>query len=271
MIKALRNCRHGARGIIHGSVGAHNAAVRTFGTNEVPAVAAELENADPATIIKKAFTTFGKDCAISFSGAEDVVLVEYAKQAGVPFRVFSLDTGRLHPETYQLFQDVENHYQIKIEYMFPDTAEVEALVRQKGMFSFYEDGHKECCTVRKVGPLKRQLSTLKAWITGVRKDQSVTRVDLPVVQVDGVFPGQNGGSLIKFNPLANQSSADVWNLIQEKGVPYNKVHEKGFISIGCEPCTKAVLPTQHERLGRWWWEDSTKKECGLHAKADKIG
>lgn len=229
-----------------------------------------METADPTAIMKKALETFGNDVAISFSGAEDVVLLEHAKATGLPYRVFSLDTGRLHPETYQLFDDVEKHYGIKIEYTFPESAEVENLVRNKGMFSFFEDGHKECCTIRKVGPLRKQLGTLKAWITGVRKDQSVTRVDLPVVQEDGVFKGVGGGPLIKWNPLSNQSSADVWNTITTNDVPYNKMHEKGFISIGCEPCTKAVLPTQHERLGRWWWEDSTKKECGLHAKAEKI-
>lgn len=272
-MKTLRNsCIRAVRSAVQGQgsfVGVPPG-IRAFSASDAQKMATELEGADPTTIVKAAFNQFGQDCAISFSGAEDVVLIEHAKAAGLPFRVFSLDTGRLHPETYRLFEDVENHFKIKIEYMFPETAAVEALVRQKGMFSFYEDGHKECCTIRKVGPLKRQLNTLKAWITGVRKDQSVTRVDLPVVQVDGVFKGQNDGPLIKFNPLANQSSADVWKTIVDNGVPYNKIHEKGFISIGCEPCTQTVLPTQHERLGRWWWEDSTKKECGLHAKEDKI-
>nr|ABV44411.1 adenosine 5'-phosphosulfate reductase [Euglena gracilis] len=244
--------------------------LRAFSTNDVPIIAKQLDAADPQTIIKKALETFGSDCAISFSGAEDVVLIEHASKTGLPFRVFSLDTGRLHPQTYKLFDDVENHYKIRIEYMFPDSAEVEQLVRKKGMFSFYEDGHKECCGVRKVGPLKRQLGTLKAWITGVRKDQSETRVALPVVQVDEVFKGKDGGPLIKWNPLSNQTSSDVWKTITDSGVPFNSLHQDGFISIGCQPCTRPVLPTQHERLGRWWWEDASKKECGLHAKAEKI-
>lgn len=261
MLKSIRAAQSG-RSIFN--------SLRYLSTSDVASLAAKLEKDHPQAIIQCALETFGRDCAISFSGAEDVVLLEHASKTGVPFRVFSLDTGRLHPETYAFFNEVENHYNIKIEYMFPESSEVESLVRQKGLFSFYEDGHKECCTVRKVGPLKRQLGTLKAWITGVRKDQSETRVDLPVVQVDGVFRGQNGGPLIKWNPLSNQTSSDVWKTITESGIPANKLHEAGFISIGCQPCTRPVLPTQHERLGRWWWEDATKKECGLHAKAEKI-
>eukprot|EP00879_Flechtneria_rotunda_P007673 GHRR01008046.1.p1 GENE.GHRR01008046.1~~GHRR01008046.1.p1 ORF type:complete len:356 (+),score=134.42 GHRR01008046.1:885-1952(+) len=215
-----------------------------------------------------ALKTFGSDIAIAFSGAEDVALVEYAHLTGRPYRVFSLDTGRLNPETYQLFDAVEKHYGIHIEYTFPDAQETMELVRTKGMFSFYEDGHQECCRVRKVRPLRRQLKTLKAWITGQRKDQSPgTRMAVPVVEVDPVFEGVEGGpgSLIKYNPLSNMSSAEVWNFLRVMGVPTNKLHACGYISIGCEPCTRAVLPNQHEREGRWWWEDATAKECGLHS------
>jgi adenylyl-sulfate reductase (glutathione) len=262
MMKMLRGAIFQANRVnIHG---------RTFSSTEITSLAKQLESADPQTVIQKALEVFGQNIAISFSGAEDVVLVEHASKTGLPFRVFSLDTGRLHPETYEYFNDVENHYKIKIEYMFPNSADVEALVRQKGLFSFRADGHKECCTIRKVAPLTRQLGSLKAWITGVRKDQSETRVDLPIVQVDGVFKGEGGGPLIKWNPLANQSSKDVWTTITDRGVPFNKLHVKGFTSIGCEPCTRPILPTQHERLGRWWWEDAQKKECGLHAKAEKL-
>eukprot|EP01007_Sphenomonas_quadrangularis_P000995 NODE_1871_length_739_cov_116.102899_g1571_i0.p1 GENE.NODE_1871_length_739_cov_116.102899_g1571_i0~~NODE_1871_length_739_cov_116.102899_g1571_i0.p1 ORF type:complete len:167 (+),score=49.55 NODE_1871_length_739_cov_116.102899_g1571_i0:28-528(+) len=161
---------------------------------------------------------------------------------------------------------VEKHYGIHIEYCFPPANEVEALVRAKGMFSFYQDSHAECCAIRKVAPLKKQLSGLKAWITGQRKDQSTTRTALPVVQVDPVFSGQDDGLLIKWNPLSNTSSIDVWNTIRKNSVPFNQLHAKGFVSIGCEPCTRPTLPTQHEREGRWWWEDAANKECGLHQK-----
>lgn len=201
------------------------------------------------------------------SGAEDVALIEYAHLTGRPYRVFSLDTGRLNPETYQFFDTVEKHYGIHIEYMFPDSVEVQALVRSKGLFSFYEDGHQECCRVRKVRPLRRALKGLRAWITGQRKDQSPgTRSEVPVVQVDPVFEGMDGGagSLVKWNPVANVEGGDVWNFLRAMNVPVNSLHSQGYISIGCEPCTRSVLPGQHEREGRWWWEDAKAKECGLH-------
>ncbi|KAG6416488.1 hypothetical protein SASPL_123918 [Salvia splendens] len=230
-------------------------------------LAKELENSSPLEIMDKALEKFGNDIAIAFSGAEDVALLEYARLTGRPFRVFSLDTGRLNPETYKFFDEVEKHYGIRIEYMFPDAAEVQDLVRSKGLFSFYEDGHQECCRVRKVRPLRRALKGLRAWITGQRKDQSPgTRSEIPVVQVDPVFEGLEGGvgSLVKWNPVANAKGDNVWSFLRTMDVPVNSLHAKGYISIGCEPCTRAVLPGQHEREGRWWWEDAKAKECGLH-------
>jgi len=225
----------------------------------------DLSAASPTDVIAHVLKTYGKDAAISFSGAEDVLLIEYAAQTGLPFRVFSLDTGRLHAETYRFFQAVEERYRLHIEYCFPQAEAVEKLVRAKGMFSFYQDGHKECCDIRKVDPLRRQLSGLKAWVTGQRRDQSPTRGAVPVSQVDPVFKGLGGGELMKFNPLANTSLNDVWFAIRALNVPFNPLHEKGFVSLGCEPCTKPILPSQHEREGRWWWEEGTKKECGLHS------
>ncbi|XP_010434096.1 PREDICTED: 5'-adenylylsulfate reductase 3, chloroplastic [Camelina sativa] len=230
-------------------------------------LAKRLENASPLEIMDKALEKFGNDIAIAFSGAEDVALIEYAHLTGRPYRVFSLDTGRLNPETYRLFDTVEKHYGIRIEYMFPDAVEVQALVRNKGLFSFYEDGHQECCRIRKVRPLRRALKGLRAWITGQRKDQSPgTRSEIPVVQVDPVFEGLDGGagSLVKWNPVANVEGNDVWNFLRTMDVPVNTLHTAGYVSIGCEPCTRAVLPGQHEREGRWWWEDAKAKECGLH-------
>lgn len=146
--------------------------------------------------------------------------------------------------------------------------EVVDLVREKGLFSFYEDGHGECCRVRKVRPLRRQLSGLRAWITGQRKDQSPgTRQEVPAVQEDPVFEGTAGGpgSLVKYNPLTDMSGREVWAFLRAMGVPTNALHAQGYVSIGCEPCTRPVLPNQHEREGRWWWEDATQKECGLHS------
>jgi len=227
-------------------------------------LASELTALSAPAIIDRALAEFGDEIAISFSGAEDVLLIEYAKQSGRRFRVFSLDTARLHPETYRYFATVEQHYGLRIEYCFPDAAAVERLVRAKGLFSFYQDGHQECCGVRKVEPLRRQLSGLRAWITGQRRDQSPTRGTVPIVQRDPAFTGVGGGPLVKFNPLADTSGSDVWFALRGLGVPTNPLHERGFVSIGCEPCTKAILPSQHEREGRWWWEEATKKECGLH-------
>ncbi|KAH9749549.1 5'-adenylylsulfate reductase 1 [Citrus sinensis] len=242
-------------------------AEKVEGEEDFEQFAKELENASPLEIMDRALEKFGNDIAIAFSGAEDVALIEYAHLTGRPFRVFSLDTGRLNPETYRFFDEVEKHFGIRIEYMFPDAVEVQALVRSKGLFSFYEDGHQECCRVRKVRPLRRALKGLRAWITGQRKDQSPgTRSEIPVVQVDPVFEGLEGGvgSLVKWNPVANVKGNDIWNFLRTMDVPINSLHSQGYISIGCEPCTRPVLPGQHEREGRWWWEDAKAKECGLH-------
>jgi phosphoadenosine phosphosulfate reductase len=228
------------------------------------AAAAGYDRQDPREILALAMREYAPDLAISFSGAEDVVLVDMAMQIGGTFRVFTLDTGRLHPETYQFLEKVRDHYGIRIEAFFPQPEAVQALVQEKGLFSFYQDGHKECCGIRKVEPLVRALSTSRAWVTGQRKDQSPgTRGDVPVVQLDPTF-GSPGRPLVKFNPLSNWTSRQVWTYIRDRAVPFNALHDRGFVSIGCEPCTRAVHPGQHEREGRWWWEEETKKECGLH-------
>lgn len=234
---------------------------------DITSLDAELSRESPQTILGRALDLFD-NIAISFSGAEDVVLIDIAHRLGKPFKVFSLDTGRLHPETYQFLDRVRTHYGVAIEVMYPDAAAVEALVAEKGLFSFIEDGHQECCGIRKVAPLRRKLGTLDAWVTGQRKDQNpATRASVPVAQVDGAF-STGDRELVKFNPLANWTSADVWMYIRSYEVPYNALHERGFVSIGCEPCTRPVLPQQHEREGRWWWENADKKECGLHAVND---
>jgi len=195
--------------------------------DHIDALASEYADKSPSEILELALNQEG-EIAISFSGAEDVVLIDMAANLGKPFRVFSLDTGRLHPETYQFIETVRKR-------------------------------------IRKVQPLRKKLATLDGWITGQRKDQSPgTRTEIPVIQSDVGFSGP-GKQLIKYNPLANWSSAEVWSYIRMMEVPYNPLHERGFISIGCEPCTRPVLPNQHEREGRWWWEEATHKECGLHA------
>jgi phosphoadenosine phosphosulfate reductase len=239
------------------------AAAGSMSTQELARLDAELSRADPQLIVHTALEHFGAECAIAWSGAEDVVLIDLAARTGLPFSVFCLDTGRLHPETYRFIDKVRSHYGVEIELMSPDAPALQAFVRKKGLFSFYEEGHSECCGVRKVEPLRRALATRRSWMTGQRRDQSPTRADVRVVQEDRAFSGTSG-SLVKWNPLANWSSARVWEHIRTHEIPYNELHERGFVSIGCEPCTRPVLPGQHERAGRWWWEDATKKECGLH-------
>jgi len=224
----------------------------------------DMQGRDPQSVLSWALDHYEK-IAISFSGAEDVVLVDMATRFRGDVQVFSLDTGRLHPETCRFLEEVRQHYGIRLEILFPDFDLVQALVQKKGLFSFHREGHKECCAVRKVEPLRRKLDSLDAWITGQRMDQSPgTRAAIPLVQRDPSFSTEDH-ALIKFNPLANWTSDEVWAYIRENDVPYNSLHERGYISIGCEPCTRPVLPNQHEREGRWWWEDTAAKECGLHA------
>ena len=220
-------------------------------------------------LLQNALNTFEPGrIALSFSGAEDIVLIDLVHKLDLQVDVFSLDTGRLHEETYQFLETVREHYRLPIELVYPDPQGVQALVKEKGLFSFYRDGHGECCEVRKVEPLRRKLAGLDAWITGQRQDQSVTRGSVPLREEDTVFGGPTAdadrGGLIKFNPLSEWSSADVWAYIREQQVPYNPLHDQGYISIGCQPCTRSVGPFEHERAGRWWWEEATKKECGLH-------
>jgi phosphoadenosine phosphosulfate reductase len=232
------------------------------------ALADEYATRTPQQILELALREFGPDVGLAFSGAEDVVLIDMVVKLGLPCTIFSLDTGRLHPETYQFFEKVRTHYGVALEIVMPEPLTVQRLVREKGLFSFYQDGHSECCGVRKVEPLTRALAPLGAWVTGQRKDQSPgTRANVPVVQLDKTFSTPER-PLVKFNPLSHWTSRQVWDYIEIYDVPFNALHARGFISIGCEPCTRATTPNQHERAGRWWWEEATKKECGLHLGAN---
>lgn len=230
----------------------------------IQALNIELDNKQPREILKSIYSAVD-NLAISFSGAEDVVLIDMTSKLGLKPAVFTLDTGRLHPETLQFIQTVMDHYAIKINILTPAAAAVQKLTYEKGLFSFYADGHKECCGIRKVAPLKQHLSTLSGWITGQRRDQSeATRNDLSVVELDASFKGKDA-ELIKFNPLCHWSSEQVWSYIRALDVPFNPLHNRGFNSIGCEPCTRPTLPHQNPREGRWWWEEADNKECGLHS------
>lgn len=233
--------------------------------SDLEALNSRHTSSSPQAILQETFNLWPNPL-LSFSGAEDVVIVAMSVKLRTNPAVFTLDTGRLHPETYRYLDKVREHYALSLEVLTPDAQQLQSLVHQKGLFSFYKDGHEECCSIRKVGPLRRRLATAEAWVTGQRRDQSLTRTDVPVFQIDPAF-STSKRQLIKINPLANWSSAEVWNYIRMFDVPYNPLHDQGYISIGCEPCTRAIGPNQHEREGRWWWEEATVKECGLHNRS----
>ncbi len=198
--------------------------------------------------------------ASSFS-LEDAVVLDLLISIRKDARVFALDTGRLNPETYECAEALSRRYGIAIEWYFPKYEAVENLERGKGLFSFKEsvENRKECCGIRKVEPLNRALGGLRAWITGQRREQSVTRSELAVVETDA-----SHGGMAKFNPLAAWSLTDLWNYSREKKIPYNRLYDMGYTSIGCAPCTRAIEPGEDQRAGRWWWENPEHKECGLH-------
>jgi len=224
----------------------------------------EFADKRPNALIKYALSQH-EEIAISFSGAEDVVLIDMAVSINPNVKIFTLDTGRLNPETYEFIEKVRKHYGIQIDIRTPDQQALQNFVKEKGLFSFYEDGHQQCCGIRKIEPLKQTLATLDAWITGQRRDQSPgTRSNIELIELDTAFKGR-GEQLIKYNPLAHWKSAQVWEYIKLFDVPFNRLHEQGYVSIGCAPCTRPTLPNQHEREGRWWWENQEHKECGLHA------
>ncbi|WP_293764077.1 phosphoadenylyl-sulfate reductase [uncultured Aquitalea sp.] len=208
------------------------------------------------------------DAALANSyGAEDMVLTDLIARLVLPLQVFSLDTGRLPAETYELMQQVGEHYPaVPVKVYFPDTAATEAYVNAHGVNAFYRsvELRKSCCHIRKIEPLKRALAGRSAWITGLRREQSPTRQDL----ADREFDADNG--LMKFNPLIDWTETDVWAYIRERGVPYNALHDRRYPSIGCAPCTRAITVGEDVRAGRWWWENPESKECGLHVKASPL-
>ncbi|WP_080904351.1 phosphoadenylyl-sulfate reductase [Parabacteroides sp. Marseille-P3160] len=204
----------------------------------------------------------GRVALASSLGLEDQVLTDMILNLDPSARIFTIDTGRLFPETYSLIDKTNMRYNTKIEVFCPDYRNVEPFVKKYGVNSFYEsvERRKECCRVRKIEPLLRALSSLDAWICGLRQEQSVTRVGEQIVEWD------KANGLIKVNPLVFWTEQQVWDYIKERNVPYNKLHDRGFPSIGCQPCTRAVAEGEDIRAGRWWWEDPKYKECGLHRR-----
>lgn len=214
-----------------------------------------------AQLLEWAGRTFADEVTIASSlGVEDQVLVHLVSNLGLPLEVFTLDTGRLFNESYDLIARNALELGVRVRPYFPDAARVEAMVGEHGVNLFYEsvELRKRCCHVRKVEPLHRALAGKRAWITGLRRTQSVTRSSLDTVEWDE----QNG--LYKLNPLADWSDDEVWDYLRSHEVPYNRLHDRGFPSIGCAPCTRAVAPGADPRSGRWWWEQPQQRECGLH-------
>lgn len=221
-----------------------------------------LENEPAETVIKWALDIFGDRVAVASSfGADDVVLIDMAVRINPGVRVFTLDTGRLPYETYDVMDRIKEKYGVNIEVCFPEKKSISRMVETQGFNLFYKgiESRQLCCRVRKVEPLKEKLRELDAWVCGLRRDQAVTRTDVKKVEIDAF-----GGDIIKLNPLTDWNEELVWDYIKKNEVPYNKLHDHNYPSIGCAPCTRAVAPGEDIRAGRWWWENPEMKECGLH-------
>ena len=222
----------------------------------------QFESKSPQEILEWAFEQFGPRVELASSfGLEDMVLIDMASKITDQFTVFTLDTGRLHEETYLTMDRTRSHYGIPIKSYFPKKEDIELLGRDKGFYSFKEslENRKECCAIRKVEPLSRALAPLQAWITGIRRDQNVTRTDIPKVAEDASHT-----SVIKINPLADWSLEQVEEYVEQNKVPINPLHKFNYPSIGCAPCTRPIKDGEDIRDGRWWWENPDHKECGLH-------
>lgn len=204
----------------------------------------------------------GKIALASSLGAEDQVLTHIVTKIDKDTEIFTLDTGRLFSESYNVIERTNERYDIKIKTYFPQSSEVEAMVNEKGINLFYTsiENRKQCCQVRKLNPLKRAFENLDVWICGLRRSQAVTRRNVQPVEWDEL------NNLLKINPLINWNEEQVWKFIKANHIPYNKLHDKGFRSIGCQPCTRAIKEGEDVRAGRWWWENPETKECGLHKR-----
>jgi phosphoadenosine phosphosulfate reductase len=228
---------------------------------QAKAYSKKLNESSPQEILNFALSEFkDKVCFASSLGLEDQVLTDMIVASGYKIRIFTLDTGRMFPETYSLMERTREKYGNVIDIIFPDYHQVEGMVNEKGVNLFYEsvENRKLCCHIRKTLPSKRILDGMSAWITGLRRSQSENRLKTEAVEWD------EEKSLFKVNPLFSWELADVWNYIRKNNIPYNPLHDKGFPTIGCQPCTRAVKEGGDIRSGRWWWEGTDKKECGLH-------
>lgn len=221
----------------------------------------------PQEVLKWSLDNLHPKIALASSfGAEDVVVIDMLMKINPTARIFTLDTGRLNQETYDVMDEIRKKYNVNIEVMFPDQNETEQMVRVNGMNLFYDSigNRKLCCGIRKVHPLNRMLVTLDGWITGLRADQTEVRLKSNRIEID-----EQHNSILKINPIIEWTWEQTWDYIKKNNIPYNKLHDRGFPSIGCEPCTRAIKPGEPLRAGRWWWESDSQKECGLHADHGK--
>ncbi len=230
---------------------------------ELKQIAPQMESNTAQEVLRWAMNTYGLRIGLASSfGPEDVILIDIMiKINKEKTRIFTLDTGRLNQETYDLMDTISKKYDLRIEVYFPEQREIEQMVQTKGMNLMYEsvENRKLCCEIRKVHSLNRALSKLDGWITGLRRDQAITRAHVEKVEID-----YSHDNMAKVNPLADWTNEMVWDYIHKNKVPYNRLHDIGYMSIGCEPCTRAIHPNEDPRSGRWWWETDTPKECGLH-------
>ena len=239
-------------------------ATQVLTETEVTKVAQQMESQGAEKVLQWGAQTFSPRIGFASSfGAEDVVVIDLLSRIKPQVILFTLDTGRLNEETYEVMDQIRERYGVSIVSYFPDKEAVEKLEQEKGFYSFRKsiENRKECCGIRKVVPLNRALAGLNAWITGLRREQAVTRSGLPKVEVDTAHRG-----IVKLNPIADWTTQQIWDHIRKNQVPYNKLHDQSFPSIGCSPCTRAIKPGEDIRAGRWWWELPEQKECGLHVK-----
>jgi phosphoadenosine phosphosulfate reductase len=223
----------------------------------------ELSGASPQQVLAFFLEKFKGKIALSTSlGIEDQVLTQMVAEIDRSTRIFTLDTGRLFPEAYDLMDRTSKKYKINMEVFFPNAHEIEEMVAQKGINLFYDsiENRKLCCRLRKLVPLARAMQGLDVWITGLRREQSVTREDMQVVEWD------ENNNMLKINPLIDWTEQQAWDYVAEHKIPVNPLHKKGFASIGCQPCTRAIESGEDVRAGRWWWENPETKECGLHKR-----
>lgn len=244
---------------------------KPFRDEVLPLVKADaMESADAQEILTWAVGKFHPRLTLSasFGAPEGMVLIDMLHKIDATTRVFVLDTGRLHPATYDLIDRVRDRYEKTVEIVFPEASEVEEMVRTGGMNLFYEslENRKRCCEIRKVRPMRRYLTGFDAYITGLRRDQNANRAGTQKLEIDSA----NGG-LVKINPLADWTHERVLEYVGEHHVPINRLHRIGFPSVGCEPCTRAVGPGDDPRAGRWWWESDELKECGIHIREEADG